>query len=508
MLDVHVNMEAVNQNGEVIVRSPNKKSSTKTLNQNKFLNPLNKSSSDGKSESNQNEVQEIKNNLRTFRGTADNFHNGNIKSGIDMEKLRKSQIVNPGSSDSPTKEFFMRKTEDNFIKNSLSPMKNGRFINSPAVTTRSNFNTYVNVLKTDIIQIDNLIKKYSQILTYYKNPNKNQNIKLVNNGLKGNSTLSSKSSISMSNNTFNFQKKISEIEKNNTINISDYFNKISENSKNLENLHSEFNSRSKDELIYNLSMELHYNRLFISKINDLSFLFNLKNYDSSQNYSSRGLPSSNVYSETMSRFHQLKVLFERTNSENSKASEFSNINTLAETPLKSQIDLKALKPQNTCSHKNTTDYLSPIILRKEESISSNLNEDEDVSKILEFHTVSELLKYETKNNIINHIKRLCIQLNDKAYQIFSNFVSNIAKSDQNMLYKLRKTDDTVENFILIRRIIEDIFTNLEKKNEMFEKRLQEITKENERLNTVINDIDSRDLNSLMDHITGESKINN
>lgn len=58
-------------------------------------------------------------------------------------------------------------------------------------------------------------------------------------------------------------------------------------------------------------------------------------------------------------------------------------------------------------------------------------EASDSNKILEMKTFSEFKSYETENNILNHIKKLHDNLNEKIFQIFYDFFKNASEKDIN-----------------------------------------------------------------------------
>ena len=167
------------------------------------------------------------------------------------------------------REEYIKTSQDFFSKkhqvsknNVLSPIKN------------SNYMTLVNVMKTDIIQIENLIKKYSDILSLYKIDNSNSNIQIT-------------------------KKCVKLTEKN------EIFKNL-ENAKNMELLYKHFNCISKDDLIYRLAFEFYLNDLFINKINDLAFLINLKQFNENNQFVIN-------YKENLSKFFNLKFLIDMIN---------------------------------------------------------------------------------------------------------------------------------------------------------------------------------------------------
>lgn len=294
-----------------------------------------------------------------------------------------------------TKDFFMRKTEINFIKKSLSPIKS------------NNHNLNINYIKSDIIQIDNIIKNNTDILIYYKQ---------IKEGL-----------------ITHFYKKCKDIQINNTIDISNYFNKIEENSHNITYLLNDYRCKSKEDLIYKMALENYLNQLYINKIDDLCFLLNLK-------YNNDNNDIINNYSDTLSKLKQLKLFIDKKNK----------------------------------LHNDSNKSINRIYN----------NEDEfDFSKILEFNSIYELINLNNNNQIICHLKNLFNQLNDKAIKIFADFITN------KTINKIRKTDDLIETFLLLRKYIEDIF-------QIKEDELKDITNKYENLKIEYNKIKNNNLNNI------------
>jgi hypothetical protein len=396
----------------------------------------------------------------------------NGRSIIDSEKLKsskgfnikKAQLISTNHSsqlDSPEKikDFFMRKTESNFIKNTLSPLKKTR--NVPF--NEKNLPLLFNIMKTDIIQIDDMIKKFTGILLYYKSPltanPKSQNINL-------NSSL------------VNLNKRIFQIEKNSRIDVIDYFEKISQNSQNLAYLYKDFNCKNKEELICRLAHEIYFNNLFISKTRDLIFLVNLTYNKENE------VPISTNFIESHSKFSDLKFLLEIL--ENKKI-------------------CKCLQSQSLSNSLNLVENLNPgdLSIGIHETLMKTESED-DVLKVLEFNVISDLVKFNTKNVIIKHIKYLFSSYNDKAFNIISSLVHEILQEDHKNQHKIRKSEELIENFIMIRKILDDIYKSLIKTNTEMNSKITVLEQKNRELDEKIKELEFRDMNKTLIKIEEEN----
>jgi len=146
------------------------------------------------------------------------------------------------------------------------------------------------------------------------------------------------------------------------------------------------------------------------------------------------------------------------------------------------------------------------------------NEEYDSNKILEMKTFAEFKNYETENTILNHIKKLHENMNEKIFKIFYDFfyskypeeqeyingVNNNSPSTNNKIQRsktklrgmlLKKNDDGIMSFLFIREEFEkilkekeDLIDNLTNSNLVLEKKLNENKKNSENLDNQINDL--------------------
>jgi len=134
------------------------------------------------------------------------------------------------------------KTRSSFENTQDSFRKSSKGFNS--TTQLKDFGSNIQIIKTDILEVQSLIKKYSDVLMFYK---------------------SSKQSYP----TF-IQKKLTEFEdKQETSKVLD---SIKSDSENVDKQLKIYNCQDKSELIPKLYLELNYNEMLIKKLNDLAFL--------------------------------------------------------------------------------------------------------------------------------------------------------------------------------------------------------------------------------------------
>lgn len=238
-------------------------------------------------------------------------NNKNEEDKFDLGEIRKTDIS--------SEEFFMRRSQMNYIKKNLSPVKaisfsnNVNFINNNLNNSSvrrifsARLNNYANLIKSDLILIWNIIQKNSNIINFYKHQFQNEVENSNRNNLKLNkSTLNtSNSSIVSKLNLQNIliQKRCLEIENENKENFTQLIEKVNENSKNIDLLMNNYKCLVKDELIFKMALENHLNQLLIKKIDDLFFLTNLENLNENNEF-------SNVYSETHSKIQNIKNFIE------------------------------------------------------------------------------------------------------------------------------------------------------------------------------------------------------
>jgi hypothetical protein len=139
------------------------------------------------------------------------------------------------------------------------------------ISKGESYGTIIQMIKSDIFQIQETINENSNILRVHKICTKSQNI----------------------------SRKITEIEEHKDIKVT--IEKIAVECNNTDNILKAYNCNSKDELIQKLAVEVNCYDLFLKKINDLFFILNLK-VNGEENL---------AYQDTFSKFFLIKLVLDK-----------------------------------------------------------------------------------------------------------------------------------------------------------------------------------------------------
>ena len=167
-------------------------------------------------------------------------------------------------------EPITRLTGENFLKRSGKGHLNASLTGSSFYLSESKVDSYatlIQMLKSDLIKIQDMIKYNSSDIKMYK--------------------LLSK--------TPGLTKKLSEIEENKNLNIE----KISESSKNIDKISKIYGTKNLQELVSKLFMELTFNEQILKKINDYFILMKLKLY------------KDDTYQENLSKILSIQTFMEK-----------------------------------------------------------------------------------------------------------------------------------------------------------------------------------------------------
>ena len=256
------------------------------------------------------------------------------------------------------------------------------------------YSTIMQMLKSDLIQIQDMINSNSGDIKMYKILNKSPGL----------------------------SKKLTEIEENKTINI--HIDKINEDSRNINKISKIYNCKE-DELIQKLYRELCYNELLLKKINDYFILMKLKIY------------RDDTYQETLSKIITLNSFVEHA---------------LSTPP--SPVDMNLIKKKlneekniNSNDKKNKDDNNNgKKTFQTEIKIENNNN---SLKKVLEqYEKVIKKEKAEFNQKISEEIKELNIEINKlkEENEILNQEKNNLEKNLQDI--KGRKIDqDSFENIL-------------------------------------------------------------
>jgi hypothetical protein len=344
-------------------------------------------------------------------------------------------------------DFFTKKNNMNMLKsNNLSPIK------------KTEYSSVVNILKTDIIQFDNMLKKFSDILMYHRIDLKNNDLSNVN---------------------ISFQKKCKDLQicvnnKNET------FNKIMDNAKNLDFLFKHFRCINKDDLIYKIALEYFLDEAIIERVNDVAFLLNLRHFNEGNYFALN-------YKETLSKLENLKILIELLD---------KNQTNLQQNSVMSGLEL--------CC----------------ESEQSVINLESEVGKVLEMKNLSEFFELKTEDTFILHVKELIVKFYDKIFFIFDDLTkllySNYNNGAPSSYRSIKSTDDLLGNLFCLRESMEKVlasrdfhFETILNKNIALEREYELlVTKNNLLINEIINKSELQDfeLTSYLQRMDSETVV--
>ena len=167
-------------------------------------------------------------------------------------------------------EPITRLTGDNFLKKSGKGHLNASLTGSSFYLSESKVESYptlMQILKSDLIKIQDMIKYNSSDIKMYKLLSKSPGL----------------------------TKKLSEIEENKSIN----FDKIKEGSKNIDKINKIYGTKNLQELVSKLFLELTYNEQILKKLNDYFILMKLKLY------------KDDTYQENLSKIIPIQAFMEK-----------------------------------------------------------------------------------------------------------------------------------------------------------------------------------------------------
>ena len=256
------------------------------------------------------------------------------------------------------------------------------------------YSTIMQMLKSDLIQIQDMINSNSGDIKMYKILNKSPGL----------------------------SKKLSEIEENKTINI--HIDKINEDSRNINKISKIYNCKE-DELIQKLYRELCYNELLLKKINDFFILMKLKIY------------RDDTYQETLSKIITLNSFVEHALSTPSSPVDMNLIKKKLNEEKNINSNDKKNKDDNNHGKKT---------FQTEIKIENNNN---SLKKVLEqYEKVIKKEKAEFNQKISEEIKELNIEINKlkEENEILNQEKNNLEKNLEDI--KERKIDqDSFENIL-------------------------------------------------------------
>ena len=262
------------------------------------------------------------------------------------------------------------------------------------------FSTLIQMLKSDLLSIQEMINSNCNDIKMYKLLSKSPGL----------------------------TKKLSEIEESK--NINNYIDKITEQSSNIEKISKIYGSKNSNECIQKLYLENGLNDLLVKKITDFFTLMKLK------------INNDDTYQESLSKIIIIKEFIEKIINKN----------------------------KNNVSNSKT---LPP------------LNNKNEIDEFIKINTLNELLDLNMKNKKIGpHVVKL---VNDYFKNLNVNITNTINKIDtlkkySNEIKNLKGTH--VEKFFKLKDIYDQILTDLNKNYEDLQKENKNIPYLNEEINKI------------------------
>ena len=386
-----------------------------------------------------------------------------------------------------TMDFFKQKRAKANSKKLFSHIEINSDNNKSSFTTTADFNsTNQSIYKSDIFQIDTYLDKVKQILVYFSETR--ENLLLYNK---------------------DFNKKINSVKKALEIDTKDSMASNRVKSLNINNLFKEYNvSDDKDLLISEIALENYTLKLLLEKLDNLFFLINIQNFDSKTKFSKN-------YKTNLSQIVNIKYLLDNLlNDENLEINSSNNSLQELAMNINSNTELnKGLLPISKMASNNSEIVINEVEESKEkedktiyeskqaksnyystlksvDSGSKNFNAKEipieivkDVSKkINEMRKFSDFLNFDYEEeeffkDIFDKIRELFYIYNMHIFDPIVELINNKIQIKSDLVDKVQivlknEVNDVLENVILIRKVLEDNYNELQTK-------IDKLTKEKE-----------------------------
>ena len=362
-----------------------------------------------------------------------------------------------------TGENFHKRGGKNHLNTSLTG--SSFYLHENKVET---YQTLIQMLKSDLIQIQDMINNNSSDIKMYK--------------------LLSK--------TPGLTKKLSEIEENKSVNSM--IDKMAEDSKNIDKIIKIYGTKNTQELISKLYLELSYNELLLKKFYDYFTLMKLKLY------------KDDTYQESLSKVIPIQSFMEKaSNLRPTTGSLDERILQLSMDKEKISKELNELKKKTEINSNDTNkDKILELkekeinILKKEnENLKTKLEEEKDIKSTTSVNN-STIFETEVKfkdskdfkkilENFENEAKKsraeFCTKINEEIKEIKTKFdkleenynvINEERKSLKKNIDKLKKTNYDPDSYEeVLREQFETMKNSFLKKIEILEEELNNIKQE-------------------------------
>ena len=317
-------------------------------------------------------------------------------------------------------EPITRLTGENFLKRSGKGHLNASLTGSSFYLSESKVDTYptlIQMLKSDLIKIQDMIKFNSSDIKMYK--------------------LLSK--------TPGLTKKLTEIEESKNLNLE----KLTESSKNIDRISKIYGTKNLQELVSKIFLELTYNELILKKLNDYFILMKLKLY------------KDDTYQENLSKIISVQTFMEKA--ENIVPISGGLDERIIQLSLEKERlskELIALKEKMEQDSDNNTNKEKSLIEVKDKEINKLKKENELLQKKLEEekeNTNNNSVVNSTTNNSNVFETEIKFKNSSDFKKILANFESDLKKSRQEFCTKINeeikeiktKYDKLEENYNVI-----------------------------------------------------------
>ena len=419
-----------------------------------------------------------------------------------------------------TMDFFKKKREKANNKKLFSHIEiNSSYntANKPSITSSEFNSTMQSIYKSDIFQIDSYLNKIKNILILFSEAR--ENILLYNK---------------------DFNKKLTKIKKNLETDTKDSLASNKVNSLNINKLMKDFDCEDKDVLISEIAFENYTLKLLLEKLDDLFFLINIKNFDSKFKFTKK-------YKTNLSQIVNIKYFLdiavndENNNSSNSLPSlmnyDFKDISINLDE--KDGLD-KGLLPISKKDSKNSDIIINEVEESKEKEgrtiykskqakskyysslrsvdkgdinieakeipaeivkdVSKKINEMKKFSDFLNFDYEEEEFFKEVFDKIRElfyiynmHIFDPIVELINEKFQVKSALLNKV------QIVLKNEVNDCFENVVLIRKVLEDNFNEINNKiikltndNQIIEKKYKELEANFNKQKKTLDEIGNRD----------------
>ena len=303
-----------------------------------------------------------------------------------------------------------RLTGDNFLKRSGKSHLNASLTGTSFYLSQSKVDSYptlIQMLKSDLIKIQDMITSNSGDIKMYK--------------------LLSK--------TPGLTKKLSEIEENKKINIE----KINESSKNIDKISKIYGTKNLQELVSKIFLELTYNEQILKKLNDYFILMKLKLY------------KDDTYQESLSKIISVQTFVEKAANivpiSGGLDERIIQLSLEKEKLTKELLELKEKMEKNKNSNIDNKNKDKEInTLKKEnELLKKKLEEEKEnnnnVSIISNTNNTSNVFETEIKFKNSSDFKKILAEFENELKKSRSEFCSKINEEIKDIKIKYEKLEE-------------------------------------------------------------------